>query len=244
MPCSRQICLVSRMFSIETGWPPPRVVRDGDHAQRDVRRARLRAMNSPRAAVSRLPLKSAMPSGSVPSAMGRSTASAPENSMLARVVSKWELLGMCLPWPPTMENRIRSAARPWWVGMMCLQAGQLADFVLEAEEAAGAGVGFVAAHDARPLVRAHGGGAAVGQQVDQHVLGRDGEQVIAAAAQEFLALLEGGELDRLDRLDLERLDDGFHGWATNVCCSRAAAKLGHARMSCSVNSGKPARISW
>ena len=31
--------------------------------------------------------------------------------------------------------------------------------------------------------------------------------------QNFLALLEGGELDRLDRLDLERLDNGFHGVA-------------------------------
>ncbi len=91
------------------------------------------------------------------------------------------------------------------------QAGQLADFALEAEEAAAAGVGFLAAHDARPLVRAHGGRAAVGQQVDEHLVGRDEEEVIVAAAEGFLALLDGGEADRLDRLDLEGLDDGLHG---------------------------------
>ena len=51
--------------------------------------------------------------------MTRSTASAPVYSTLARVVSKWVLLGTTLPGPPTTENRIFSAARPWWVGMTC-----------------------------------------------------------------------------------------------------------------------------
>ena len=51
--------------------------------------------------------------------MTRSTASAPVNSTLARVVSKWVLLGIALPGPPMTENRIFSAARPWWVGMTC-----------------------------------------------------------------------------------------------------------------------------
>ena len=120
MPCSRQICFVSRMFCIETGWPPCEllvtvIMHSGMFA------APVLAMYSRSAAVFMFPLKSASTSGSIPSAVGRSSASAPENSILARVVSKWALLGMCLPWPPTIENRIRSAARPWWVGMMCLK---------------------------------------------------------------------------------------------------------------------------
>ena len=55
--------------------------------------------------------------GSRPSAITRSTASAPVDSTLARVVSKWVLLGTTLPGPPSTLNRIFSAARPWWVGM-------------------------------------------------------------------------------------------------------------------------------
>ncbi len=39
--------------------------------------------------------------------------------MLARVVSKWLLLGMTLPGPPISSNRMRSLARPWCVGRMC-----------------------------------------------------------------------------------------------------------------------------
>ena len=49
--------------------------------------------------------------------MTRSTASAPVSSTLARVVSKWVLLGIVFPGPPMTEKRIFSAARPWWVGM-------------------------------------------------------------------------------------------------------------------------------
>jgi len=36
---------------------------------------------------------------------------------LALVVSKCVLFGTTLPGPPMAENRIFSAARPWWVGM-------------------------------------------------------------------------------------------------------------------------------
>ena len=57
--------------------------------------------------------------------MGRSTACAPVNSMLARVVSKWVLFGMTWPAPPVTVNRIFSAARPWWVGKMCRNGNRL-----------------------------------------------------------------------------------------------------------------------
>ena len=64
------------------------------------------------------PLNGWRAAGTRPSGMTRSTASAPVNSTLARVVSKWVLFGMTLPGPPITEKRIFSAARPWWVGMM------------------------------------------------------------------------------------------------------------------------------
>ena len=70
-----------------------------------------------KAAISTFPLNGCKLAGSSPSAMTRSTASARVNSMLARVVSKWVLLGTTRPSPPITEKRIFSAARPWWVGM-------------------------------------------------------------------------------------------------------------------------------
>ncbi len=72
--------------------------------------------------MSMLPLNGWMVAGSRPTGMGRSTASAPVNSTLARVVSKWVLLGTTVPGPATTLNRIFSAARPWWVGITCLKA--------------------------------------------------------------------------------------------------------------------------
>ena len=74
--------------------------------------------------MSMFPLNGWMSDGWRPSAMTRSTASAPVNSTLARVVSKWVLLGMTLPGPPTAVYRIFSAARPWWVGMTCLNGNR------------------------------------------------------------------------------------------------------------------------
>jgi len=39
--------------------------------------------------------------------------------MFARVVSKCVLLGIARPGPPITSKRIRSAARPWCVGITC-----------------------------------------------------------------------------------------------------------------------------
>ena len=103
----------------ETGWPPPLLLVTVTNtagtasAPRSVR-------NASSAATSMLPLNGWTADGTRPSAMTRSTASAPVDSTLARVVSKWVLFGIDLPGPPMAENRIFSAARPWWVGMTCL----------------------------------------------------------------------------------------------------------------------------
>ena len=48
-----------------------------------------------------------------------SSAVALRASMLARVVSKWVLFGTMSPAFTAVPNRMRSAARPWCVGMTC-----------------------------------------------------------------------------------------------------------------------------
>ena len=67
-----------------------------------------------------VPLERMLRRGSRPSAITRSTASAPVYSTFARVVSKCVLFGTTLPGPPIAENRIFSAARPWCVGITCV----------------------------------------------------------------------------------------------------------------------------
>ena len=52
----------------------------------------------------------------------------------------------------------------------------------EAEPGAAAGVGLVAAHDRRPLLRAHRRRAAVGQEVDEDVLRLEQEDVVGRLA--------------------------------------------------------------
>ena len=74
-----------------------------------------------------------MVAGSRPSGMTQSTASAPVNSTLARVVSKWVFDGITLPGPPMTLNRIFSAARPWCVGMTWRNGQQLGHGLEEAE---------------------------------------------------------------------------------------------------------------
>ncbi len=107
-----------RRFSRETGWPPPELfvtvtitsgTRSPSSASVFSRRAR-----------STFPLNGWIRDGTFPSAMTRSRASAFSTSMFARVVSKWVLLGTTWPGFRTVWNRMRSAARPWWVGMTCL----------------------------------------------------------------------------------------------------------------------------
>ena len=148
-----------------------------------------------------------MVAGSRPSGMTQSTASAPVNSTLARVVSKCVFDGITLPGPaddaeqdllggPTLVRRDHVAERP-----------QLGDGVEEAEPGRRPGVRLVAALDAGPLLGAHGAGARVGQQVDEDVVGVEVEQVVAGVAQPRRTFLDGGQPDRLDALDPEGLDD-------------------------------------
>ena len=90
---------------------------------------------------------------------------------------------------------------------------QLAHRRLESIERRRAGVRLVAAHHGAPLLGAHRAGARIGEQVDDHVVRMDREQVPAGLAQQLAAFLHRRQPDRLDHLDAERLDDGLHGRA-------------------------------
>jgi hypothetical protein len=104
-----------------------------------------------------------------------------------------------------------SLARPSLVRRQDMRhAGDFAEHFLEVKPTARPGVRFVAADHSGPLVGRHRGGAAVGQEVDDHVLGGDLKHIEVRSPQDFLTLLARGEFDRLDHLDLERLDDRFH----------------------------------
>ncbi len=118
-PYRSQMARTARRFSRLTGCPPPELLVTVTITSGMCSTPRS-AMKASSAAVSMLPLKGWMTDGLRPSSITRSTASAPVNSTLARVVSKCVLLGTTLPGPPTTPNRIFSAARPWWVGITCL----------------------------------------------------------------------------------------------------------------------------
>ena len=83
--------------------------------------------------------------------------------------------------------------------------------ILEAVEAAAAGVAFVAFHDGGPLVRGHGAGAGVGEQVDQDIVGGEKEEVVVGGFEQLLALLARGPAKGFDAFDAEGFDDGFDG---------------------------------
>ncbi len=94
-----------------------------------------------------------------------------------------------------------------------LEAGDAPRGGLELVERLGPGVALVAQHHARPLAGGHRPRAGVSQQVDEHVLGAQQEQVVARLAQQHLALLARRLANGFDGLDAKGFDDGFevHG---------------------------------
>ena len=116
MPCSWRIAATCRTFSRLAGCPPPVlfvivIIPSGilPRCSRQQASRRSRSM---------LPLKGCSDSGSRPSRMTRSSAVPSSNSMFARVVSKWQFDGIAEPCFTVSAKRMRSAARPWCVGMM------------------------------------------------------------------------------------------------------------------------------
>ena len=91
-----------------------------------------------------------------------------------------------------------------------LEAEQIAGHRLQTVEGAAAGVRLITTHDCRPLLGAHRRGAAVGQQINEDVVGVQSEDVVARGPDQRRTFLAAGHADRFDRLDLERLDDRAH----------------------------------
>ena len=81
--------------------------------------------------------------------------------------------------------------------------------ILEVIEALAAGVAFIALHDAGPLMRGHGPGAGIGEQIDEDIVGGQKKEVVVSGFQQFFALLARGPADGFDAFDAERFDDGL-----------------------------------
>src|SRR5215472_3881815 len=81
----------------------------------------------------------------------------------------------------------------------------------ETREAGRSGIGFIAAHHGSPLFGGHGGGAGVGQQIDEDGFGRNEKKIVAGIFDKFLALGASGGANGFDAFDTERLDDRADG---------------------------------
>ncbi len=114
---SSQTVRTSLMFCMLTGWPPPELLVTV-MITIGIFSAPFSFITFRKASTSIFPLNGAGTVGCLPSSHKQSIPSAPENSILARVVSNKVLLIKYFPLPPSMVNMIFSAALPWWVGMM------------------------------------------------------------------------------------------------------------------------------
>ncbi len=104
------------------------------------------------------------------------------------------------------QNAFGGAALMSWNHMAI--AENILNGLAKSVEALASSVTLVAFHDRRPLVRGHGPGAGIGQQVNQHVGGGKQEQIVVSSAEKLFPLRARGPPDRLNALDAKRLDDG------------------------------------
>ena len=90
--------------------------------------------------------------------------------------------------------------------------------ITEAREARRTGIGLIAAHHGGPLFGGHGGGAGIGEQVDENLLGIDQKEIVAGRFDQLLALFSRGAPNGLDTLDAEGFDNGSngHGFADSL----------------------------
>jgi hypothetical protein len=89
-------------------------------------------------------------------------------------------------------------------------ADDFVDRVAEAIEASASGVALIALHDRSPLVRGHGSGSRVSEEIDEHIICWQEEEVVVRGFQQFFALRARRPADRLDAFDSEWLDDGSY----------------------------------
>ncbi len=106
------------------------------------------------------------------------------------------------------EDRLGRATLVGWddVG----EGHQILHRRLKAKERGAAGVALISGKQRRLLRRAHGAGPAIGQQVNENVVGPQSKEVVVGGADQRLAFFAAGHADRLDGLDPERLDNRLH----------------------------------
>ena len=208
LPRLRASTAASVRFSERDGLAAARVVRDRDEDERDARtfgpvEQRLEPVEVD-VALERV--RAARVGG-----LGheRSSARAPASSACARVVSKNAFEGTIAPASSAVRKNTCSAPRPWCVGRTWGMPSTLSTAAQKASYER-AGIRLVAAHERGPLVLAHRACARVGEQVDQHVLGPDREDVVARVLEDRAPLLPRGHGDRLPGADPVRLGRRTH----------------------------------
>ena len=210
MPWRSQTSRVWRIFSIDTGWPPPELlVTVSMHSG---------MFSAPRSSMKR---SSARDIHVALERVLRFGLAAFGNDQVNRVGALRLDIGARGVEMGVVRHRVMrlgdhreqdALGGPALVGRdQVLERHQVLDRRLETVESRAAGVGLVTLHQRGPLAGAHAGGARVGQEVDQHVVRMQREQVVIGVAQALLPFFAGGHADRFDRLDAEGFDDGFHG---------------------------------
>ena len=103
-------------------------------------------------------------------------------------------------------------------GKHVLKAQNILNGFLEAVITLGASVRFIPAHHTGPLFVAHRVGAAVGQQIDVYVFGRNVKKIEMRLRQRCLPLCSGGHLHFFNYLDAKRLHE-WNGHKLSFSCS-------------------------
>ena len=190
MPCLRHTALTARAFSIETGWPPPELLVTVSMTS-GMRSRPTRAISASSAATSMLPLKGCASAGCARfgdrqvDGLGAHKLDVGARGVEVRVVGN----DVALLAHHVEQNALGGAALVR--GDHVPIAEDVLDGVAEVIEASAAGVALVAFHDGRPLMGGHGAGAGVGQQVDEHVVGRQAGTGCSARPAEVLRVARG-----------------------------------------------------
>ena len=224
MPCWRQTALTGLTFSMETGWPPPELLvtvsmTSGMRSRPTFCDQALERGDIHVAFEGMLQAGLAAFGNDQIDGLGADEFDVGARGVEVRVVGN----DVALLAHHAEQDALGGAALVG--GDHVLVAEDVLHGVAEAIEAAAAGVALVAFHDGGPLVRGHGAGAGVGEQVDEDIVGGQQKQVVVRGAEQLLALGAGGPANGLDALDAEGLDDGArhadspllrHTWEANV----------------------------
>ena len=187
MPAALAMRLISRILAIDTGWPPPELLVTVT-MMTGISSGPCSATKFSSASVSMLPLNGKSESRSSASLTGQvDRIAAHEVDVAARGV-KVRVVGHKGTGfdHDAKQDVLGSAALVRRDDL--LETEDVLDRVAEAEPAARAGVGLVAAHHCTPGLGRHGAGTGIGQQVDDDVLGTQQERVVVRVADQLLAL--------------------------------------------------------